>query len=124
VSKLRTGVDLIEVERLSKAVERHGSRFLKRIFTARELALFGKNMPSLAARFAAKEAVAKTLHTGIGEVSWQDIEILRGPAKEPLLLLHGAAERIAAEKQLGDWAISLSHTHEHAIAMVVALAGR
>lgn len=118
---LNTGIDLIEVERIKQAIESHGARFLKRIYTAKELALFGDNIPSLAARFAAKEAVAKALSTGIGDVEWTDIEILHGPNKEPVLHLHGAARRVAKQKKIKEWSISISHTHENAIAMVVAV---
>lgn len=75
---LHTGVDLIEVKRLQSAIERHGDKFLDRIFTAQEREQLKDNLPSLAARWAAKEAVAKALATGIGDVSWQEIEILRG----------------------------------------------
>jgi len=116
-----TGVDLIEVERIRQVVARHGKRFLRRVFTARELAQVGQNTSSLAARFAAKEAVAKALCTGIGEVGWKDVEILRGEAREPRLHLHGAAVRRAEELGLDRWSVSLSHTREHAIAFVVAL---
>lgn len=112
---------MIEVRRVKKAIDKQGSRFLKRIYTAKELALFAENIPSLAARFAAKEAVSKALGTGIGDVSWKDIEILHGPNKEPVLHLHGAAKKIAKQKKLKQWSISISHTHEHAIAMVVAM---
>jgi holo-[acyl-carrier protein] synthase len=118
---LQTGVDLMEVERIARAIERHGDLFLKRIYTKKELEQFGDNIPSLAARFAAKEAVAKALHTGIGDVEWTDIEILRGPNKQPVLNLYGAAEKRAAEMKLKEWSISLSHTRRHAIAMVVAI---
>ncbi|MDH5607167.1 MAG: holo-ACP synthase [Anaerolineae bacterium] len=117
---LFTGVDLIEVERIERAIERHGDRFLTRIFTPAEIDLFSGNAPSLAARWAAKEAVAKALGTGIGDVEWVEVEILRGPDKEPILNLYGNAKRIAEEKNLTDWSLSLSHTHEHAIALVVA----
>lgn len=117
---LSTGVDLIEVERITKAIERHGDRFLNRIFTPKELEQVGGNMPSLAGRFAAKEAVAKALSVGIGDVEWVEVEILRGPNKEPVLTLKGNAQRIANEKNLTIWSLSISHTHEHAIAMVVA----
>ena len=117
---ISTGIDLIEVNRIVGAIERHGDRFLTRIYTERELAEVGGLPPSLAARFAGKEAVAKALCTGIGDVEWVEIEILRGPNKEPVLNLHGNAKRIAEEKGLHTWSISLSHTHEHAIAMVVA----
>ena len=119
--KLTTGVDLVEVARLERAVARHGDRFLKRIFSRRELSLAGGKPTSLAARFAAKEAVAKALCTGIGDVSWLEIEILHGPNKEPLLTLHGSAKKLADEKGLHTWSLSLSHTADHAIAMVTAL---
>lgn len=118
---LQTGVDMIEVDRIKEAIERHGVRFLRRIYTIKELDLYGDNVPSLAARFAAKEAVAKALCTGIGDVEWTDIEILRGPAKEPILHLHGEAKRIAEQKNYKSWSVSISHTHQHAIAMVVAM---
>ena len=117
---LQTGVDLIEVDRLEKAIERHGDRFLKRIYTEQELIQLKDNLPSLASRWAAKEAVAKALGTGIGDVSWLEIEILRGPAKEPILNLYGAARRLAKERGIQHWSVSLSHTHAHALAMVVA----
>lgn len=118
--QLRTGVDLIEIERLRQAIQRHGKRFLERIYTPGELAQCTSNLASLAARFAAKEAVAKALGTGIGLVSWQEIEILRNHHGQPVLSLHGSAARLAAEQGLQNWSISLSHTHEHAVALVVA----
>lgn len=123
MATLRTGVDLIEVERIQRAIDRHGERFLKRVFTPQELNQIGENVSSLAVRYAAKEAVAKALCTGIGDVQWQEIEILRGPAREPILHLHGAAHQLARQLNLHQWSISLSHTHEHAIALVVAMSG-
>jgi holo-[acyl-carrier protein] synthase len=119
--KLGTGVDLVEIERFQGAVERHGERFLGRVFTERELAEVGANLVSLAARFAAKEAVAKALGTGIGPVGWKEIEVLRGDARQPLLELHGQAAQQAATLCLRAWSLSLSHTHAYAVAMVVAL---
>lgn len=117
---LHSGVDIIEVDRLKAAIERHGERFLSRIFTDAERDQLGEDLPSLAARWAAKEAVAKALGTGIGEVSWLEIEVLRGPAGEPLLRLYGAAEALAQERGIQQWSVSLSHTVEHAVAMAVA----
>lgn len=117
---LATGVDLIEIGRLEATIERHGERFLQRVFTPRELEQVGSNPASLAARFAAKEAVSKALGTGIGPVAWREIEILRGQAREPELVLHGQARQLADEGGLTQWSLSLSHTHTHAIAMVVA----
>jgi holo-[acyl-carrier protein] synthase len=121
MTKLATGVDLVEVDRIQRVIEEHDERFLKRVFTPQELDEAGNNFASLAARFAAKEAVAKALGTGIGAVAWQEIEILRGPDREPTLCLHGAAQSLAQALDLKRWSISLSHTHEHAIAFVVAL---
>jgi holo-[acyl-carrier protein] synthase len=120
--KLYNGVDLIEIERIQDAIERHGERFLNRIFTSLELSEVQNDPPSLAVRFAAKEAVAKTLGTGIGAICWRDIEIRRGPARQPQLYLHGAAAQIASELGLLHWSISLSHTRDIAIAMAVAAA--
>jgi len=61
------------------------------------------------------------LGTGIGKVSWRDIEILRGPERQPILFLSGEASRLAQQLGLSQWSISLSHTQEHAIALVVAM---
>ncbi|MBI3761578.1 MAG: holo-ACP synthase [Chloroflexi bacterium] len=117
---LRTGVDIIEITRIDRAILRHGDRFFARFFTHRELIESGGRTPALAARFAAKEAVAKALGTGIGDVGWREIEVVRNSRGEPALLLHGAALALADEMGLGEWAVSMSHTHEHAIAFVVA----
>lgn len=117
---LSSGVDLIEIERFQITLERHGARFLERVFTPQELAEAGSNPASLAARFAAKEAVAKALGTGIGPIGWREIEILRGPLREPVLHLHGAAAALSEEKNLAAWSVSLSHTQTHAIAIAVA----
>ena len=119
--KLKTGVDLIEIERIRASIEQHGEKFLQRIYTPRELDICAENIASLAARFAAKEAVAKTLGTGIGAVGFRDIEILRDENRAPVLYLHGAAQELAAMLGLENWSISLSHTKTHAIAMVVAI---
>lgn len=118
---LSTGVDLVEIKRLEDAISRHGERFLGRIFTSRELDEVGNNTASLAARFAAKEAVAKALGTGIGMINWSDVEVLRGPERQPVLHLHGAACQLAEELRLKNWSLSLSHTTTHAIALVVAI---
>ncbi len=115
------GVDLIEVERMAEGMARHGARFCDRFFTAREQEQCGGRAASLAGRFAVKEAVAKALGTGIGDVGWKEIEIVNDERGRPVLTLHGAAARLAAEHGLGEWAISLSHTATHAIGMAVAL---
>ena len=121
VVKLRTGVDLIELERIEGVIRRYGSRFLERVFTSQELAEVGGNSASLAARFAAKEAVAKALGTGIGDVGWQEIEILRGPARQPNLYLSDRAASLAEDLGLDTWSLSLTHNQSQAIAFVVAI---
>jgi len=119
---MRSGVDLIEVDRIDRAILRHGDRFFHRFFTPQELIDAAGSTPALAARFAAKEAVSKALGTGIGEVGWKEIEIVNGPRRQPLLRLYGRARRLADEQGLVTWAVSLSHTHEHAVALAVASA--
>lgn len=121
MTKLATGVDLIEVGRIESAIQRYGERFLRRIFTSRELSITHSRAESLAARFAGKEAVAKALGVGIGEVSWLDVEVLSSSSKQPELHLHGNAAQIAADLGLTRWAISLSHSQEFAIAIVTAM---
>lgn len=118
---LRTGVDLIEIERIQAALARHGRRYLERIYTPAEVALCGRRVESLAARFAAKEAVSKALGCGIGEIAWQEIEVLGDEHNAPVLHLHGTAARKANEAGLTAWSLSLSHSHSHALAFVVAL---
>lgn len=119
---LVNGVDLIEIERIASVLARHGSRFLERVYTPGEIKDCKMNPASLAARFAAKEAVAKALGCGIGAVAWQEIEIRRDPAGRPLLHLHGAAAALAADLSLTGWSISLTHTNDYALAFVVAIA--
>lgn len=117
---LRTGVDIIEVARIDAAIVRHKQRFFDRFYTAQELIEADGRTPALAARFAAKEAVAKALGCGIGDVGWKEIEIVRDARRGPQLRLHGAAQLLAAQLGLTEWSVSLSHTHEHAMALVVA----
>jgi len=118
---LRTGVDLIEVHRVAEAIERHGERFLNRVFTANELKECNGRIASLAVRFAAKEAVAKALGTGIGDVSWLEIEVRSDEKKAPYLVLSGEGEKLANQLGLKTWSVSLSHTENQAIAFVVAV---
>lgn len=119
--KLATGVDLIKIIRVERAIERHGRVFLERIYTPKEIDLFEKRIESLAARFAAKEAVSKALGTGIGNISWQEIEILHDEMDAPVLNLYGAARQRAHLMGLQTWSVSLSHTETHAIAFVTAI---
>jgi holo-[acyl-carrier protein] synthase len=117
---LRSGVDVIEVHRIDHAILRHGDRFFDRFYTNQELIDSNGRTPALAARIAAKEAVAKALGTGIGDIAWKEIEVINGPRREPQLRLHGQAQELAISMGLTDWAISLSHTEQHAVAVAVA----
>jgi len=117
---LRTGVDIIEIARVEQAARRFGEQFYRRIFTEQERAYCQGRFASLAARYAAKEAVTKALGTGIGDVAWVEIEVALDARGAPALMLHGAAARLAGEIGLREWSISLSHSHDYAVAFVVA----
>ncbi len=118
---LRSGVDLVSVERFSAALQRHGQRLLQRLFTETERLQSGGRMESLAVRFAAKEAAAKALGCGIGEVGWQEIEVVEDKNGAPHLCFHGkAAQKVSQQKWL-TWSLSLTHTQGMALAMLVAL---
>src|SRR5690242_14211812 len=117
---LSSGIDLIEIERVREAIARHGDKFTARIFTEHERQECKGRIPSLAGRFAAKEAVAKALGTGIGDVSWKEIEILGDEQNAPKLTLTGMAESKAKELGLTSWSVSISHSQSHSVAFVVA----
>ncbi len=119
--KLATGVDLIEVSRIETVLARQGNAWLDRIFTPAEQEYCGKRAESLAGRWAAKEAVAKALGTGIGDVGWKEIEILGDEQNAPTLTLYGAAESRAKELGLTTWSVSISHSQSHSVAFVVAI---
>jgi holo-[acyl-carrier protein] synthase len=123
---LSTGVDLVELDRIQRAVERYGERFLARIYTPEEVIRYRHRLPELAVRFAAKEAVSKALGVGLYHISsegiaWQDVEVLPDPLGKPVLHLTGRARALAKEQGLGQWSISLSHGRDYAVAFVVAL---
>jgi len=118
-----TGVDLAEVRRIRSAIERHGQRFLDRVFTAREIAYVdtkANRFERFAARFAAKEAALKALGTGwTGGIGWRDVEVSNLPSGRPTLVFHGQAAARAAALQVGSVWLSLTHTSEQAMAFVV-----
>lgn len=121
---LRCGIDMIEHERVEQGIARLGERFLNRFFTAGEREDCADAPYRLSARLAAKEAVAKALGTGIGDVRWVEIEIrVNNPRKRPTLHLYGAAAQFAAELGLTQWDVSLTHAKHYAAAMVVAMGG-
>jgi len=117
---LSVGVDLIETERIARALERWGDRFLQYVYTPAELEYCRRHVAELAARFAAKEAVSKALGTGLRGVRWREMEVLPDARGKPLVRLHGRARKRAEELGLDEFAISLSHSRRYAIAFVVA----
>lgn len=91
-----------------------------RVYTDAEIRFCRGRLPDLAARFAGKEAISKALGTGLKGISWREMEILPDQRGKPLVTLRGQALKRAGELGLKDFAITLSHTHEHAVAFVVA----
>lgn len=120
------GIDVVEVDRIASAIERHGEPFLAKLFTASERKYCeDQKRPALhfAARFAAKEAVSKALGTGIGgQAGWLDLEITRDPSGAPKLVLQGFAAAFAAENGIYEIQISLTHAREYAAANAIAIA--
>jgi holo-[acyl-carrier protein] synthase len=114
------GIDLIEIERVRKAISRWGDRFLLRVYTREELEHCGGKIDSLAARFAGKEAAIKALSLA-GYVIWREIEILAEPNGKPGVKLYGHALEQARELGVSYLEISLSHSRENAIAIVFGI---
>jgi holo-[acyl-carrier protein] synthase len=123
-----SGIDLVEIARIQRSVDRYGQRFLQRVYLAAEQAycLRKRNSAeSFAARFAAKEAAAKALGTGISfGVNWLEIEVVREPSGRPSLRFHGRAAEIAARQGVVRAHLSLTHTADLAVASVVLEDGR
>jgi holo-[acyl-carrier protein] synthase len=121
---LGIGTDLIEIERVQASIDRFGERFLARLFTPGEIAYCQRkkknSTESFAARFAAKEAGAKALGTGISRgISWLEIEVKRKPGERPTLHLSGRAAELAAALGVRRVQLSLTHSRELAMAVVV-----
>jgi holo-[acyl-carrier protein] synthase len=118
-----TGVDLAEVPRIRAAIERHGRRFVERIYTPAEIAYVERKAnryERFAARFAAKEAGMKAIGTGWRRgVRWQDFEVANQPSGKPTLVLHGQAARFAEALGVKSIALSLTHTAELGMAYVI-----
>jgi holo-[acyl-carrier protein] synthase len=112
------GIDIIEIARIEKAIARWGEGFLRRVYTDLEIRLYRKKSPSLAVRFAAKEAVIKALGKSAGGVRLREIEILSEPSGKPVVNLYGKTQNQAYGLGLDKFAISLSHSREYAIALV------
>jgi holo-[acyl-carrier protein] synthase len=124
---LGIGVDLVENARIEHSLGRFGERFLRRVFTPGEIEYSqSTKFPArhLAARFAAKEAVSKAFGTGIGKsMGWKDIDVRRKESGEPYVVLEGRARKLADERKVTKVSITLSHTENHAMAMIVVESG-
>jgi holo-[acyl-carrier protein] synthase len=119
---LGLGIDLCPVGRIRRALGRHHGRFAQRVFTIGERGYCdGRADPALhyAARFAAKEALLKALTVPPG-LSWQEIEVIASPPGAPQLLLHGAAAAAATQRGVARLHLSLTHSDDHAAAVVIA----
>ena len=114
---IRTGIDLIEVERFRSQKPEIRQRFLERVYTEAEREYCRDNDQHLAGRFAAKEAAAKALGCGIGEISWQEIEILNDSSGAPQLIFHGRAAERAERLGLTEWSVSITHLKDLAAAV-------
>jgi holo-[acyl-carrier protein] synthase len=119
------GIDLIEIGRFERVLFHHSERFLERVFTPAEVTYCRGRVAELAARFAAKEAVSKALGVGVRMIArdgidWRDVEVIGDMRGKPLIRLYGRAAERAGELGLADWMVSLSHTRESAVAVVIA----
>jgi len=114
------GVDIVEIERVESAIKQWGERFLNRIYTEAELEICRNRFLSLAARFAAKEAVMKVLGTGGRGIAWREIEVLTDDDGKPSVKLYGQAQNKAKELNLQEISISLSDSKQYAVAVAKA----
>jgi len=119
------GIDLVDCPRIEAMVERHGKRFIERVFTASEQAYAEANkngIEKLAGRFAAKEAVLKLMGTGWrGKIAWTDVEVINNISGQPEVTLSGEVEKIAGKLGIKHISVSITHTANFAIASAVAL---
>jgi len=117
---IKCGIDLLRISRMAEVNPAIRARFIWRVYTPAEINQAGDDNEALSGIFAAKEAVSKALGTGIGRVSWQDIEIVHAPSGEPVVTLRGAALEAAQARGLSKWAVSI--THEGGMAAAIAVA--
>ncbi len=118
------GIDIIEISRIRQAIRRWQERFLRRIYTEPELNLYRNSIESLAARFAAKEAVIKALGSPQPNIAWREIEVLSDSSGKPSVHLYGQALEHLRRLELPRLEVSLSHSRENAVALVIGLRER
>jgi len=123
---LAHGIDLVDFPRIEQMIERHGDRFINRVFTPaeQEYARAHRNsVETYAGRFAAKEAILKLVGTGWrGKIAWTDIEVTNNPSGQPEVTLSGEVKAIAEKMAIRQISVSITHTANFAIASAVALA--
>jgi holo-[acyl-carrier protein] synthase len=118
---IAVGIDIIEVGRVQKVFERHGERFLRRVFTEAEVMQCRGKATRLAGRFAAKEAISKALGTGIHGVAWREMEVVQLRSGRPTVSLHGNAKRRAELLGLSAFDVSIADLKDFSIAVAVAV---
>ncbi|HZR42018.1 MAG TPA: holo-ACP synthase [Ktedonobacteraceae bacterium] len=115
------GIDIIEVDRVRKVYERHGERFLRRVYTEHEVQQCRGKATRLAGRFAAKEAISKALGTGLHGVAWREMEIVQLRSGRPTVALHGNAKLRAQQLGLSAFDVSIADLAQFSIAIAVAV---
>lgn len=120
------GIDLVEIDRIDRMLDRHGRRFIERCFTPEEIAYADaarkRRAERYAVRFAAKEAALKALGTGLRDgIRWTDIAVIREPNGRPGLAVAGRAKDLADQRGISGWRASLTHTGNQAMASVIAV---
>ena len=115
MTRVRVGIDLVQISRIAESLALFGERFLRRVFTDGELAYAARHPERLAARFAAKEAAKKAL--ALDGIGWRELEVVRAESGACEILLHGSARAAAGTSAL---ALSMSHEGDHATAVVIA----
>lgn len=118
---ITTGIDLVEISRFKDLSPAIRERFFQRVFTENERKSIGNSFQRAAGFFAAKEALVKALGCGIGPVSWHEIEVLKDEAGKPELRLLSQAQVVADQAGISAWSVSITHTRDHAIAMVIGI---
>lgn len=116
------GSDIIDIRRIRQVLERQGDRFVRRILTESEYGVFtarGSPASYVATRFAVKEAAVKALGTGIGKVSFQDVEVSNSDQGAPALVFHGAARQLGEQLEVSTHHVSISDERNYAVALVV-----
>ena len=120
------GIDLVDCPRIETMLQRHGRRFLDRVFTVKEQAYADSNKnrtEKLAGRFAVKEATLKLMGTGWrGKIAWTDIEVINNNLGQPIVTLSGEVKKIADSLNIKQVSVSITHTANFVIASAVALA--